>query len=194
MSGSLPYPVSLAGRANPPGSLPKRGTAGGRLASGGFTLIEMMIVIAIVALVLSIGIPSMFSSMNKEGMRKATSDLLEACAAARAAAIISGRTAELVFRPGDKTFIVSGGGVSQETGQTGSQIEAPTFSGRLPDGVDFAGLLLYGDEVTEEEEFRVKFYANGTSDQFGAVITSGPEVRSITLEVITGTADLEVVR
>ena len=159
-----------------------------------FTLVEMMIVIAIVALVLSIGIPSMFRSMNKEGMRKATSDLLDACAAARAAAIISGKTAELVIVPADKTFTVAGSGASEETAETGSKIEAPAFSGQLPDGVDFEGLLLYGDEVTEYEQVKVKFYPNGTSDQFGVVFTSGMEVRSIVLEVITGTADWEVIR
>jgi prepilin-type N-terminal cleavage/methylation domain-containing protein len=165
-----------------------------RRRAGAFTLVEMMIVVAIVALVLSIGIPNMFRSLNKEGMRKATSDLLEACAAARSAAIISGKMAELVFIPGDKSFSVSGGGVSQDTAQTGSKIEAPSFSSRLPDGVDFEGLLLYGTEVTQEPEVRVKFHPNGTSDEFGVVFTSGAEVRAISLEVITGTADLEVVR
>lgn len=166
-----------------------------RPAPRAFTLIEMMIVIAIVALFLSIGIPSMFRSLHKEGMRKATSDLLEACATARSAAIISGKMTELVFVPGDKSFSVTGGGgVSAETAETGSQIEVPAFSGRLPDEIDFEGLLLYGTEVTDQERVRVKFYPNGTSDAFGVVITSGTEVRAVTLEVITGMADYEVVR
>ena len=50
----------------------------------GFTMIELMVVIAIMAITLTIGVPAFVRALHKEGMRKAQSDLLEACQKARA--------------------------------------------------------------------------------------------------------------
>src|SRR5438876_8247894 len=69
-----------------------------RVRSRGFTLVEIMIVISILAIVLATGVPSMLRSLQKEGLRKAQSDLVEACSHARAQAILSGLPMELVIR------------------------------------------------------------------------------------------------
>ena len=43
-----------------------------------FTLIEVMIVVAIVGLIAAMGVPSIFQALRKDGMRKAISDVKDA--------------------------------------------------------------------------------------------------------------------
>ena len=152
----------------------KRGTLNSLRA---FTLIEIMIVVAIMGLIMAMGIPSLARAMRKEGMRKAVSDMVEACSGARAAAILTGQTADLVIRPQDKT--ISGG----------------TFSATLPDNVGIEILGVNFVELQEADEARVHFYGNGTSDEFTIVLTSDEhKAMKISLEVVTGLADVEVLR
>ena len=47
--------------------------------AGGFTLIELMVVVGIIGLTLTLGVPPFVRSVQREGMRKAQADLLEAC-------------------------------------------------------------------------------------------------------------------
>jgi prepilin-type N-terminal cleavage/methylation domain-containing protein len=64
-----------------------------------FTLIEIMMVVAILGLTLAMGIPSFVRSIKREGMGKVERDLVEACGDARRAAILNNQTTDLVFRP-----------------------------------------------------------------------------------------------
>ncbi len=161
----------------------------------GFTLIEMMIVIALAALFMAIGIPQFMRSMNKEGFRKTTSDLVEGFSTARAKAILSGATAELVIRPTEMSLSVSGAAVSEDMEQKGQRIESPTFSAQLPTGVYFEILGVNNVELQDADEARIRFFPNGTSDEFYAVLR-GPagEERHLTLEVITGILEMEIVK
>ena len=54
-----------------------------------FTLIEMMIVVAIIGLVAAMGMPSILQTLRKNGMRKAVNDVREVLDNARAKAIYS---------------------------------------------------------------------------------------------------------
>lgn len=160
-----------------------------------FTLVEMMIVLALAALFMAIGIPQFMKSLNKEGFRKATSDLMEGFAAARAKAILSGGTAELVINPKTMSLSVAGGDVSEEMQEKGQKIESVTFSAQMPSDTYFEILGVNSVELQEAEEVRVRFFPNGTSDEFDAILR-GPsgEMRRITLEVITGIADMETIK
>src|SRR2546423_14400471 len=55
-----------------------------------FTLIELMVVVAIIGIVITISIPTIYQQMHPESMRKAVSDVVEACSHARARAILNG--------------------------------------------------------------------------------------------------------
>lgn len=161
----------------------------------GFTLIEMMIVLAMAALFMAIGVPQFMRSLNKEGFRKATSDLMEGFSTARAKAILSGGAAELVIRPKDMSISVTGGGVAGENQENAPKIESPSFSAQMPNGVYFEALGVNNVDLTEEEEVRVRFFPNGTCDELDAILR-GPngEMRRVTLEVITGIADMETLK
>ena len=64
-----------------------------------FTLIEIMVVVAIIGLVAAMGVPSMVKALQKEGMRKAVSDVQDVCFNARQQAIFSKQKISVVFLP-----------------------------------------------------------------------------------------------
>lgn len=142
-----------------------------------FTLIEVMVVVAVIGIIMAMGIPSIIHALKKEGMRKAVSDLVEACTEARATAILSGEKSDLVIRPQDGSF-------------TGGK-----FSESLPGNVWIEILGVNFVELQDAEEARVHFYPNGTSDEFTIVLTSDEDkAKKISLEVVTGLAVVEDLR
>jgi len=181
----------------------------------GFTLLEILVVVAIIALVMTISVPFMKGYLDKHrGMGGAMRMVQEACSDARAMAILKQTPTELVIHPGDGTFEVTG--ASSDPGEPGSAassgyapIDAPVanrpapvagkvdlklkYPAKLPDGVVVEGLGLSGEDWTEDPVARVRFYPNGTSDEMSIVLYE-PETnerRNIWLEVITGLPELE---
>jgi prepilin-type N-terminal cleavage/methylation domain-containing protein len=136
-----------------------------------FTLIEMMIVVAIIGLVAAMGVPSILQALRKDGMRKAVSDVKEVLGNARARAIFSGKTTEVIFHP----------------------VEKRLESVALPDGVDIAMLDINLLDFGASDAARVRFFPNGTCDELTLVLHSGDEWQKITLEFSTALASVSPV-
>jgi prepilin-type N-terminal cleavage/methylation domain-containing protein len=149
----------------------------------GFTLIEIMIVVAIIGLVVAMGLPTLNQSLRKEGMRKALNDLTDVCAAARARAILSGQTMAVKFYPGERRFEVEGGG---PVGGGSTYVTSSV----LPVGVEFAMLDINLQDFGASEWARVRFFPNGTSDEMTVVLHDKTDWRKITLEFSTGIASV----
>src|SRR6188768_3288768 len=66
----------------------------------GFTLIEIMIVIAIMAIVMTIGVPSIYRAMRRDDLARAMNDTVEGCKTARDRAILQGVPYEFVVSEG----------------------------------------------------------------------------------------------
>jgi general secretion pathway protein H len=151
--------------------------------AGAFTLIEIMIVVAIIGLIAATGIPSIIKALQKEGMRKAESDVLEVCQTARANAIFHHQTVSVIFNPAERSFNAEGG-AAEHSGLVHASV--------LPDGVDFAMLDInlqdFGATVG-----RVRFFPNGTSDEMTIVLHDKERWRKITLEFSTGLASVSEV-
>jgi prepilin-type N-terminal cleavage/methylation domain-containing protein len=168
---------------------------------GGFTLLELMIVVAILALVLGVGVPTLFSTFRSDPMRDATKAFMEACHDARAQAILQGVATELVIRPGDRTLAIQA--VPQAapstpfgpaaTGETPAPAaRSAAFSAHWSEEVTVELLDVNFVELKEADEARVRFYANGTSDEFTVVLRSSDnQWRKLALEVTTALADYE---
>ncbi|HXR05695.1 MAG TPA: type II secretion system protein, partial [Candidatus Acidoferrum sp.] len=57
-------------------STPRSPLPGPARRTGAFTLIEILVVVGIIGLTLTMGVPAFVRALHKEGMRKAESDLL----------------------------------------------------------------------------------------------------------------------
>ena len=103
--------LSIA-RIQPPGPLGARRDHGvplsriGRGCRRGFTLIEIMIVISIMMVVMTVGIPAFVRALDKQGLRKAVNDVVEGCSHARSQAILRGVPMEFVIRAEDFSLMV----------------------------------------------------------------------------------------
>jgi len=145
---------------------------------GGFTLIEIMMVVAILGLTLAMGMPSFIKSMKREGMRRAQMDLMEACRTARRTAILTAQPAYLVFHPNDGSFEVAG-----------------QFQARFPDDIKIDILGVNFLQMEHDDIARVRFNPNGTSDEFTIVIHDQEMATvKVSLEPITALAQVEIIR
>jgi prepilin-type N-terminal cleavage/methylation domain-containing protein len=171
----------------------------------GFTLIEVMIVIAIVAMVVTAGIPMMWKAMAKDQLGKAVHDVIEGCKLARDRAILHNRPYDFVIR------------VQGET-QVDMNVEAAKI--KDPSGLAFAGSdqplrepgslmgefpRAMGDEVKVTlldvnfvdhmgaAEAHVRFYPNGTSDEFTIIMERDGVQRHVRADIIAGSV-YEVVK
>jgi type II secretory pathway pseudopilin PulG len=138
-----------------------------------------MMVVAIIGLTLTMGLPSFYRSIRKEGMGKAESELVEACQSARRDAIMNNHTAELVLNPVDGTFEVAGAYERKE----------------LPNDVKIDLLGVNFIDLTRAPMARVHFFPNGTSDEFTVVIHSlDGAVREIDLDMVAALPVVKAIR
>ncbi len=175
-----------------------------------FTLIELMVVIAIIAIIMTMGIPFVRMAIdNGKGMTKAMKDIQEACSHARAIAILQQTTSELRIHPNAGVFEVSGSSAPVRSDDTfspdvhGNEWRSSArsssggdggsgFKATLPTGIRIEGLGVNGEDWTEDEVARVRFYPNGTCDAMSVVLISDEnERRNIWLEVVTGLPEVE---
>jgi type II secretion system protein H len=157
-------------RANPSGCFSS-------CLSAAFTLIEIMMVVAVMGLAMAVGMPSFMSSIKKEGMRKALDDLQKVCYTAREQAILKGVTTAITFYPTDRKYELDG-----TAGSNG--LNAAT----LPDGVDFAMLDINLQDFGASPWAKVFFYPNGTCNEMTIVLHSRDEWKKVTLEFSTSLA------
>ena len=166
-----------------------------------FTLIEIMIVVGIIAIVMTVAIPAFVSAQNKRPMRAATEGLMEACATARAQAILRGTLVELRIRPQDYTFDVAPTGLGGSSSGSEARPDPKAgeghavFSVRLPEEIGIEELAINFQLLKEAEAVAVRFQPNGTSDEFTVVLRSlHGELRKISLDPVTGKATYDVMR
>jgi prepilin-type N-terminal cleavage/methylation domain-containing protein len=161
-----------------------------------FTLLEIMVVVAIIGIIFLMGIPAIRDSVHREALSQAIRDMAEACKEARARSILGSKPYELRIFPhsgrieiGDVSSASAGDDappVSAADAKTGSG-----FSATLSDHLNIEGLYVNFFDFKGAEVARVHFYPNGTSDEFLMVLhsTDTGDVRQITLEAVTALAD-----
>ncbi len=161
-----------------------------------FTLLEIMVVVAIIGLIFLMGIPAIRDAAHREALSQAIRDMAEACKQTRARAILGSRPAELRIFPhsgrievGDVTTAPVGDDAPPASG--GDAKTGSVFSAELSDHLTIEGLYVNFFNFKDAEVARVHFYPNGTSDEFLMVLHSADtgDVRQITLEAVTGLAD-----
>jgi len=195
-------------------SLPHRRRCPSAGRAFGWTLFELLIVLALLSIVAAISLPSFLRAVRKSPLRQAMSDLEEVCNNARMMAILEGRPAEVVIRAADGTMqarLLQERAPSEEEAEEEAPVvplegdetpPAPASSSRvqpmltkLPPTVAFKKLMVNLEDLMDSEEARVRFRPNSTCDAFSATLLSeDSEERSITFEITTARGIVEVIR
>ncbi len=169
-----------------------------------------MIVLGIIAIIMTIGLPAFVVNHRKSPMRNSVNDVVDACRNAREAAIYTGETTEMVFRSDDFSISVQKAPppppepVSTNGVPSAAEVALPPppadpapafpgFSGHLAEGVAVKMIGVNLQDAMDAPEVHVRFYPNGTSDEFALILWDGTtgEEQLITTEVITGRVDVK---
>jgi prepilin-type N-terminal cleavage/methylation domain-containing protein len=168
--------------------------------SPAFTLLELMIVVAIMGIVLTMGVPIVYKMRHESALRKAVKDVVEVCSQARATAILQSKATCVIFHPREGSFAVQGGGGAAQKPGAGMDLvnSAPKgsgLSGQLSDRVAIDMLDVDLTEYKDSEEVKVWFYPNGVCDELTLILhaldVERDPFRAISLEVTTGLASVE---
>jgi prepilin-type N-terminal cleavage/methylation domain-containing protein len=171
-----------------------------RRHAAGFTLIEIMVVVAIMAVVLTMGVPMVYKVWHKEAMRTAISDVVEVCSTARAQAILQSKQVFVVFHPREGRLEVEGGGGGRGAGSGTVQVGLSPGAGggtsaQLSDRIMIEMLDVNLTEYKDAEVAKVRFYPNGTCDELTLILRSDRgEYKKITIEITTSLATVENMR
>jgi len=177
-----------------------------------------MVVVGIAALILAISVPFVERTFKRDAVYRAVHVVEDAILNARATAIFNNTATDLVIRPEDRSIQVRAhaapappssslnvDGVADEenldsqgrpaAARDFSRHAPKPFSGSLEDDVTIELLDVNFQEYRDEEEARVRFHPNGTSDEFTIVMKIGTSAwRKISLDVVTALPTVETMR
>jgi prepilin-type N-terminal cleavage/methylation domain-containing protein len=151
-----------------------------------FTLLELMMVVAIMGLIMAMGIPSILSMWHQSPMRKAVNDVLDICGHARAQAVLGGTPVTVTFHPQSREIAIVSGSTSQVEKAPSTPGKQPLNSAQFDASISIEMLDVNLQEYKDADEARVRFFPNGTSDEMTLVLHSGDQWRKITTELTTG--------
>lgn len=197
---------SSAGAAMCAKAAERRRRPGPRRQFGGFTLLEIMIVVGIMGIILTMSVPIVWKVWHKPALNKAITDIVEVCSNARARAILQGHEVDLIIHPRAKHFDLSSPGTTT-VARPGSPSDPFAAAAPAPMSMSGSGLSAQLDDSVYIEDLdinkipggfkdaelaRVRFFPNGTSDEMSLFLLSDKGQRcEILLEVTTGLANVE---
>ena len=175
-----------------------------------FTLLELVVVVAVMGIILLMGIPAIRSATHRDPMAQAVVDIVNACQGsmehpgARSLAILRGRTMELRIFPQERRIEVGEANSRANPGAAAANLAEPPadaapkratatgYSANISDRIGFRLLDVNFLDVRDADEATVQFYPDGTSDEFNVLLVSDTgEVRRITLDIVTGLPEVQ---
>lgn len=159
-----------------------------------------MIVIAIIAIFMTIGIPQLTRALDKDDLRRAVNDTIEGCKAARDRAILQGvpwafvvkaESGQLDVQPVPQEDRSRGAGMARGPGESKREIPAAPYAGfprKLGEDVMVQMVDVNFISHMEMPEARVRFFPNGTADEFTIVYNWKGMQRNVTIDIVTGQA------
>jgi prepilin-type N-terminal cleavage/methylation domain-containing protein len=177
----------------------------------GFTLIELMMVVAIMIIACAMAFPAISTALHRAPLTQAVMDMTEGCRKARALAILQDHPMELDIFSDGRLLVASaqlGAADNIEAApppqshnsaiaSASAEVEPPKplagggFSAQLPDTVAVELIDVNFVDYMGADLARVRFYPNGTCDEFTVVLKKDNERRKISLEVVTGLSQVD---
>ncbi|MGY8650777.1 MAG: pilus assembly FimT family protein [Verrucomicrobiia bacterium] len=163
--------------------------------NAGFTLVEIMVVVAIMGVLLGLALMNFNAINKKEPLEQAVSDLEGLCRRARTEAIVKSRPMDLTLDSDGGRFELATAPHAQNAPDPESGLliatvqEAATLDqAALPTGVEFE--IVLPEESLDSETpgvVVIRFYPNGTAEPLEALmIMSGEGVYTLVLDPVTG--------
>jgi prepilin-type N-terminal cleavage/methylation domain-containing protein len=178
--------------------------------SMGFTLIEIMLVVAILIIALAFSYPAISDMVHRAPMTQAVKDVMDACRHARSQAILTGQPMELRIYPQDMRIEVAQvpadapppNATPSSPASGAADGGEPPVKTYAPKGPYISSAQLSGElriemvdvnftDYKDADLARVRFYPNGTCDEMTLVLHSDLEYRKISLEVVTSLVQVE---
>jgi len=165
-----------------------------RARAGGFTLMEIMIVIAIMAIVMTVGIPSMMRALERDDLARAVHDTIEGGKTARDRAILQGIPYEFILRENGQMDVhplppeqrIS---TTVDSKAASKKSEGAPYSGfprKLGEDVIIQLIDVNFVDHMKDEQAQVRFFPNGTCDEFTVVYSWKGKQRTVTADIVTG--------
>jgi general secretion pathway protein H len=136
---------------------------------GGFTLIEMLVVLTIAALVVGLALPRLTGATETATLRTAAHEVAAALRTTRSLAMTRGRTEAFFLDTANGAF---------RAGQTASP-------GRLPRGLQLALVTVTADKESTSQG-RIQFFADGSSTGGGVLLVTGKARSQVLVDWLTG--------
>jgi Tfp pilus assembly protein FimT len=155
-----------------------------------------MVVMAIIAIIMTAGIPSMMRAMEKDDLSRAIHDTIEGCKTARDRAILQGVPWVFIVRENGQLDVQAAPQEdlrkgTRSTAASGKSLPASPYSGfprHLGEDVMIQLIDVNFINHMEMPEARVRFFPNGTADEFTVVYAWNGRQRSVTIDIVTGQA------
>jgi len=157
-----------------------------------FTLVEIMVVVAVMGLLVGISIPAFRSFAKKAPLEQGISDVESLCRQARAEAIVRQQSVDVLFNEAEKIVVLTTAArvINAPDPFTGLMIKTTEETqlidrAFLPFMVDLQIIEPELDEFTLDE-IRIRFYPNGTSETLELRVVGDGEAYRLTLDPVTG--------
>ena len=155
-----------------------------------FTLVEILVVLAVGALLLGIGIPAFRKIINKAPLEQGISDVESLCRQARAEAIVKQRAMDVVLNEAEEIVALTTAArvINAPDPFTGLMIkttEETQIIDQVALEVDLQIIEPKADKFTLDE-IRIRFYPNGTSETLALSVADDDEAYLLTLDPVTG--------
>jgi len=155
-----------------------------------FTLVEIMVVVAVMGLLIGISIPAFRNIVKKAPLEQGISDVESLCRQARAEAIVKQQAMDVLFNDAEEIVALTTAArvITAPDPFTGLMIKT-TEETHLIDQValevDLQIIEPEPDEFTVDE-IRIRFYPNGTSETLELRVVGNDEAYRLTLDPVTG--------
>ena len=163
--------------------------------SAGFTLVEMMVVVAIMGLLLGLAVLNFRAISQKEPLEQAVSDVEGLCRRARSEAIVKSRAMDLTIDSGTGQLLLSTAphainSSDPETGAFTSTLQEAVGIDQTSPSSDVEMEIVIPEDIMDSETpgvVVIRFYPNGTAEPLqGLIVLPGEGVYTMILDPVTG--------